>query len=574
MKKLVFLCFALLVNIMLFQNCQKEANVNIENNTTNIIDTVYDQQVMAIAKSISESLKDKNFRQLLKEEALQKTDGDFEVIFKNFTGKLIENKQDKVLSALQSSKLKSTTSPYNVLEKYPRIQIAVRAGAEMWDAESYEPYVVYLTSGYDEKKTKFVPAFDPNGKIVMLDATKEPTFPVIVIDKNERSDENGEILPRYKPGNLYSDDNYSNTVIKQTATTTEFKTIQSPGTLAVNLSWTYNPTYSNWSTEGTFKIYRDDLSGNGYVLIATKASWERSFNDVSNILPTKTYYYQIRSLVNSGFLETAYSNVQVGALQDLMKSLTVSNIGPNTMELNWIINNQSNWTNLTLERYSGSNPTYKVVANLPITTVHYIDNLVNPVPAFGDKYCYRLSATTTNSSANQNFYCEEYLGNRVNGKPLHVAHIQFNSFADMRFYEPWTRGDPEIRLTVKKCNSNGQAESICENASLRGESSAGWDVDFNIFSWDKQRDGDVLTIALNEEDEGMSAPITISLGAEAKVPKVLGIAVTLNADIKTTIPAKDGDDYIGTGYLYYWDNAAGTAVNCGSRCKVTFKTFQ
>jgi hypothetical protein len=356
--------------------------------------------------------------------------------------------------------------------------------------------------------------------------------------------------------------------------------------MAVSLNWTF--TYPDYLEpyDHYFEIYRDDLTGYGFQKIGEADSWQSYYYDYENVLPSRTYVYYMVARVDINqtynrydYVDYFYSDADEAAVSQIptfCSNFSVECIAPNTMQLTWTINNISNWTNLTIERYTDYDPTSLVVAELPLTAISYRDNLVNPSPAYNVRYRYTLRVSNVNNDAQQAYYCDEMLANRINYQVLKLTHIQWSSFDDMReYYEAWTRGRPEVRLTVFKA-IDGTSHKLNDNQLIGGPASTGFDTEprpITICEW-WETDAKVYTISLNEEDGGDSNGLEVSVGASAKLPKVLGTEITLSFSVKGTIFKGNNDDFIGTGYIYWWNNANGKDVQCGSHCKATLLSVQ
>lgn len=562
-------CF---IAIVLLSACSKEpadlarlsGESGPETKVVQMKDAAYDGAVLKIAKSIAVALKDQDFRKLLKAEALKAEDGDYEVLLHHFKNKVDGQKHPGILNSLKSHG--NSTDKANILEKYPEIQIAVRAGIEKWDADNFHPYVVYLTSVYEENDTQ-VPAISPDGKIVMLDATKEPPFPVIVVNKNERCDRSGNILSYYKQGTHPVKSGSAGLKSALAAGFSSFTAKQAAGSIAVNLNWTYSSDYPGWDNEGSFDIFRDDLDGNGYLKIASVSYWERVYNDV-NVLPSKSYSYMIRAKIPDGYAESAYANVYISAIPEFTTDLTVDNTAPQQMELHWSIANISNWTNLQVQRNNGITGFVKIT-DLPVYSTSYTDQLVTPSPAYGVEYTYKLVATYAPTGICQSFYCDEFLANRVSNQWLRISRIQFNSFDNMRSFEPWTLGAPEVVMSMSEVLPDGKVNTFYENLGIGGVQSAGWNINMDLAQWNRKTNGLIWAVVLVEWDGGFKGELEFEVAQALKAKTDFGVESATNFGFRATIENPSLNDYIGKGYIYYWDNANGTTTSVGSKCKIT-----
>lgn len=573
-----FYCF-LLFFPLLFSSCNKESVIPetqtlLESNIP--VNREYDKSVSQIALAVHQSLNDNQFGNALKNAVMARPDGDYEVILKSFVNKNTVLNKTPLLTCLGANELNVKGDGSNVLEKYPKLQISIPVNAEKWDGKS-KLWVLCLPSNYDEFVTKEVPAISPEGKETMFNIEKQPDFPVIVIGQNERSNINGDLKYEY---NLLHEKVKSNILPLNSKSGYGFESFSATpvtNAMAVSLDWTFNYPEELQPYDHFFEIYRDDLTGGGFQKIGEADGWQSSYYDYNDVLPTRTYIYFLIARVDYDqtynrdyYSNFDYSNTDEAAIPQIptfTSYFSVECIAPSVMDIRWTINNLSNWTNLKIERYTGYNPIPELVSELPITTIHYFDYLSNPDPAYSVKYRYTLTVYNVNNNASQAIYCDEMLSNRIDYQALNVTAIQFNSWDDMRRYESWILGAPEIQLFVNKV-INDTPHVITDNANIGGPAATVFGLNFNICTWDKS-DAKVYTISLNEDDGGSIAPIEISLGSTAKVTLPMGIELSKTSNIKTTLNLRNNDDFIGTGYLYWWDNADGKDVQCGYYCKAT-----
>ncbi|MEL6590849.1 MAG: hypothetical protein AAFQ68_12245, partial [Bacteroidota bacterium] len=69
---------------------------------------------------------------------------------------------------------------------------------EQWEVESYVPSVVVNPFHLDEDEFETFDGFAANGEAVSLDSEEEPTVPVVVLGVNERTNDEGLILPQFQ----------------------------------------------------------------------------------------------------------------------------------------------------------------------------------------------------------------------------------------------------------------------------------------------------------------------------------------------------------------------------------------
>jgi hypothetical protein len=168
---------------------RKSANVDLED----------------VAAMVARSLKDVEVRKALHAEASKQFDGDYDILYKNFStfafsnGEKFEDKLAKA-GAARSGRTSAETAVRlkSILGTFPILNIAVPVNIEKWDAASFTPLVAFRPVDYDEATATTVKAYDADGNVHFLDAQNDPTVPVIVVGLSERVDNEGQLLPGMK----------------------------------------------------------------------------------------------------------------------------------------------------------------------------------------------------------------------------------------------------------------------------------------------------------------------------------------------------------------------------------------
>ncbi len=156
---------------------------------------------------IAKSLEDKEFREFYKTEAINKFDGDYDILYSlvkdktTKTGKSLQTRVSEIASEVKKSsglKFKTEFNSVNeLINKIPKLQIAIPVNCEKWNTDIFVPPVACLNSELKNKAVTQVKAYDSKGNVIMLDKKKAPDYPVIVISINERLDENGNVRECY-----------------------------------------------------------------------------------------------------------------------------------------------------------------------------------------------------------------------------------------------------------------------------------------------------------------------------------------------------------------------------------------
>ncbi len=214
MKKIIFI-FALVAFTL--TSCEKNnQEVGIINDTELFEQNDYNIELKEFSNSVINALKsNKEFRQLIKKEALKQFDGDYDVLLSRIIDtKLSQSENNNGVSKISTNitvknllensyyrntnailKIKSENNPFEeLLQKYPLLQISIPENAEKWDPTSDIPVITFIPKEFEDGITKFVTGYTHDGQLITIDAVNPPDFPVIVIGQNERIDENGNVI--------------------------------------------------------------------------------------------------------------------------------------------------------------------------------------------------------------------------------------------------------------------------------------------------------------------------------------------------------------------------------------------
>lgn len=193
--------------LSIFSSCEKVGNIekeplilipntakltNLKNMRQFEVNTDIDNEALAIL--IAVSLKDKELRKMLKMEINKKFDGDYDFLLTNKLN--VSNGSDKLIERLKLNSLFKNETINNAF-KNELLNISIPVHIDKWEEKNQMPLVAVATN-VEENVTKFIKAFDANGKSYLIDAQNEPNLPVIIIGKNERVNiVNGKIINKY-----------------------------------------------------------------------------------------------------------------------------------------------------------------------------------------------------------------------------------------------------------------------------------------------------------------------------------------------------------------------------------------
>jgi Protein of unknown function (DUF3103) len=180
--------------------CEKQNDVPTNEVNSSVVELnqgKYDQDMVDFAKSLAASMKNKDMRAAIKQEASKQFDEDYDILWANFKD---DNVSGTTVEKLISSKAEiGTTSLRFVQDRLPLLNIAVPVNSDKWNTDNFTPLVAVIPSGVKDKDIKQIKAYDAEGKEFMLDAQKRPDYPVVVIGNNERvtfSETKGYILSK------------------------------------------------------------------------------------------------------------------------------------------------------------------------------------------------------------------------------------------------------------------------------------------------------------------------------------------------------------------------------------------
>ncbi|MDQ1151641.1 hypothetical protein [Sphingobacterium zeae] len=175
-KKLYFTFFSLL---SLTYSCQKDKTSNQE--TNQIIQEFTQDNYHTFAKSLAKIIDNKEIKAALKAKALEKFDGDYDVLVKDFV--LVKLKDgNSVLDLLteQNEEIRSIIANNPLLTIYvPELTIF---SANNWDTEKTTPIIAIRNNKGGNK----IYAYNTRLNIIELDKKIEPTIPTILVKSNER----------------------------------------------------------------------------------------------------------------------------------------------------------------------------------------------------------------------------------------------------------------------------------------------------------------------------------------------------------------------------------------------------
>jgi hypothetical protein len=174
-------------------SCDKQdKNVQPSKETVALTSSEYNSRLEDVGKALAISMNEKSVRNFIKEEALKRFDGDYDILYgqlenKKINGENFESILAKNTTAGKSAKVDALNYLQQTQKLIPLLNIAVPLNIDKWNVDNYSPLVVVLPDNYSEQKTKTLKAFKADGSSIMIDAINAPSEPVIVISENERT---------------------------------------------------------------------------------------------------------------------------------------------------------------------------------------------------------------------------------------------------------------------------------------------------------------------------------------------------------------------------------------------------
>lgn len=302
------------VFIFLFSSCEKEDDYNQTNpselKTVEQLSSVEKNEMIEnYARVIAASMGDKELRSIIKEEALLKFDGDYDILSSTLEKRMLSNKNIQVKellsatlsrTALQNGNLRSSRIVEgdfleSIKKVFPNLQVSVPVNCKKWDVESFIPLVVFLPYDLEEGKTDFVTAFDINGQKHKLSLDEDPAEPVIVVSVSERIDENGKRIgmePEYMV--VLPNPFDANVILRSAPAGPASLTISHGQPNSIILQW------ADVENETGYEVHRMIQSGgSAFVKIANTVQNDNGY--VNTAIPAgQLVWYKVRAINSDG----------------------------------------------------------------------------------------------------------------------------------------------------------------------------------------------------------------------------------------------------------------------------------
>jgi hypothetical protein len=294
--------FFFLLGLLLLVACSSEESLQREP-VSAVVDSAVafkNKLLTDYAVVLARAVQEKSLRMVIRDHALQRFDGDFDVLLNKLEVEPLDGSTGTVRQLMASMRtdprlrsigVDNPDSSYLKLSTYvPNVQVSVPVHCEQWDAEKFVPLVAVLPYDYVEKPGNQITAFDAEGNAYRLSADEEPGFPVLVVGRSERVDEQGrldtagyeQVLPR----------SVSFRSVADLPIYPEKLLLTHGAARSLLLEWT------DVADDTGYEVWR--MTGTTFQLVAQTSMNDNSFVD-ANLLANQKYWYKVRALKAGGY---------------------------------------------------------------------------------------------------------------------------------------------------------------------------------------------------------------------------------------------------------------------------------
>lgn len=534
----LFVSFVLIVLISGVYSCSKdESNLTLnEKRLTkfrNYPNSYQDDDFRSLAKVLSIGIKENEaLRSLLKNEALLKFDGDFDILLSKIKNvKLItSNGQQTVSEFLGSIYLRLNISPtvrenegqsgsgvfqfpikvvttngystgtYQIanyfdiipylIHLYPEIQIAIPVHATDWNPVNYIPNCTYIPSNYNESTTLTVEGFN-NGSGIIIDAVNEPTKPVLVVGLCERKQVVTSI---------------------ETAPAVTIELTAATSSTGITLNWVVqNP--NNDEITG-YKIFRRSLNSSSFVQIYDNLDKDNKLYIDNHVNSLENYYYYVKAYNAMGLSESSnIASAIAPSVPSSAETFTANHYIQNEIELRWTYPQGQYIENSKLyKRVIGINSDYILVGTFPPSIHEFID----PDVTKGRRVNYKLELNNSQGNSNpKHDFIHVPFRDVANESIIILNEISYDS-SKKKEIEGWMRGEPEFQMSIVKGSSSGDGVVVQANIGLFQCEGTTTVFNRNLLNWLPSDWSEILSFEVIENDYGPKIDLNIEAGFDKK----------------------------------------------------------
>ncbi len=596
MKKILIKSRKLVVSIvvlaffMLF-SCQKD-EIILNNDTLNFSNQLTQQSpfqgvnrmnksMESFALLLAKTLNNKNVRISLKEEAMKKFDGDFDILYQKFANKQLSEGSFKELLSRndENSSARGQELLTKIADEIPLLNIAIPINIEKWDTENFRPLVAVRGVDFDDATTKKIRAFDSEGNVHILDATTPPDFPVIVVGLNERlipidkfeSNKNQkEICPEIREAPYYasnrfdyflSQDYYAKcgplpppnlanppeSPITLNAITTES---------GIRLTWGM-PSSANSANTSGYYVYRQSAAGSFSKISTVNGVYNKAYDDLA-IEANASYTYYIKAYyVSESSPASNYVTITAPNYPKPVVSFSAEQNSKTEIELHWS-NDPAQFIDKTVlsKHIVGQTSDYTVLKEFNGNDGRYIDNAVTP----GKKHKYEIyHVTNTGPSSRKYDFIRVPYRDVSESSPVYIKALKYTNPS----LEKWPAGSPEFYIKIMNVDLiNKKAITVQDKVIVDFPSGFGtWIKTFpfqgkKVINWSPGFWYDMLSFSVVEYDKSWGK-IDIKLGVKYNTKPD---AVTEDKFLKLTkgiidyeYTIQDKGEDCGVAYLTYYE---------------------
>lgn len=560
MKTLKYVAVAAIITLG-FTACEEEASIKIEQceEIPTILPTPYNLQMQDFTMAVQNAMnKSHDFRQLVRETNFEMFDGDYNVLLKQLlkpndvvnesemgvkskivakiglpVKALLEEYYNQGISAKSTNSTQIGSSPIDkLLEEHPNVQIALRGNCESWDGEE-TPIVTFIPDDYQDGITQRVIGWKPNGDTIILDAVKEPKFPVIVIGENERIERYLGESPK-TPSNLVAN-------------------VSAKG---VGLSWNKvgNPSLNSYFV---YEIYRKSAHETSFSQIgSTYGVDDVVFFDRTTQAGVLYYYYIVAKNIVGASNPSNMVSIQ-GVRPAAINEFTADVLTNTQAELRWNTEN-SDYEQVEISKMVvGNDPDYLLFNTFDNNKFYCFDNSI----ISGKKILYQARTKAAGLSYSAPKYDFIQVPYRNPSYPSAVRIKQIN--CNLKAIEGWLRGKPEFLIKVYTLNrETGEAREMHSEITCKfSKRQSACSFNSFVLDWRPEYWYDILSFHVVEDDNNANWEYTITIqtdskgttdGKDSSLSGGLSLGLEAKYDNKNIEFSAKGND-CGSGYLHYLD---------------------
>jgi hypothetical protein len=249
---------------------------------------------------LARAVRQKELRTVIRDRAMLRFDGDYDVLVSRLENETLlepgKTVRDYLVEMQTDPRLRSlgivqTDSAYlKLTDCIPNVQVSVPVCCETWDPNTFVPLVAVLPYDYVEKPGNRIVAFDAEGKAYTLSADEEPGFPVLVVGRSERIDEQGRM---YSAGYRSQ-----NPIVQPRRSTGELPVFPEKLLLTHGYARSLLLEWTDVGDDLGYEIWR--MSGTAFQLVAQTTTNDNSYVD-ANLVANQKYWYKVRALRAGGY---------------------------------------------------------------------------------------------------------------------------------------------------------------------------------------------------------------------------------------------------------------------------------